>query len=324
MGKGITMNEVIDRVPGSPGRVMITPEDGSVPYYATVTSADNPIEEGTPINKELFDSIAAEATDGTLFIPETAGTNTYTAALEGFAEYKSGKVFIVKFTNANTGASTFNLNGLGAKPIVRGAGQALIASEIQANSMHILTDGGTYFHLTSVGTLVPNANYATSAGTASTAGTASSANYAASAGSATAATYAGYWTNPINLSLTGAVTGTASIRGNTAVSLYTTLAGGGATGGLKSIQRISGMYNAGGFYTIRIPITRLTNINRAIAIIYIDASIPNPVGGITATYLHPQYVSINATELSVNIGAGIYTYSSPSGVSANGWVLEFN
>lgn len=40
-----------DRVPKYPGRVLITPEDGSAAFYATVARADEPVEVGTPINK---------------------------------------------------------------------------------------------------------------------------------------------------------------------------------------------------------------------------------------------------------------------------------
>ena len=40
-----------DRVPVNPGRVLITPEDGSPAYYATMTRADNPTQEGTRLNK---------------------------------------------------------------------------------------------------------------------------------------------------------------------------------------------------------------------------------------------------------------------------------
>ena len=47
-----------DRVPQQPGRVKITPEQGTT-YYATVERADNPIVIGTPLNaKNLNDMIA--------------------------------------------------------------------------------------------------------------------------------------------------------------------------------------------------------------------------------------------------------------------------
>ena len=50
-----------NRVPANPGRVLITPEDGSAAFYATVTRADNPTEAGDPLNKEtlLKDATAA-------------------------------------------------------------------------------------------------------------------------------------------------------------------------------------------------------------------------------------------------------------------------
>ena len=51
------MIEVKDRIPKKPNRILITPENGSAPFYATWKRADEPIEEGTPINKVLFDSI---------------------------------------------------------------------------------------------------------------------------------------------------------------------------------------------------------------------------------------------------------------------------
>lgn len=50
-----------DRVPTNPGRVLITPENGAAAYYATMTRADNPTQEGTPLNKAtlLKDATAA-------------------------------------------------------------------------------------------------------------------------------------------------------------------------------------------------------------------------------------------------------------------------
>lgn len=51
------MIEVKDRIPTKPNRILITPENGEKPFYATWQRADEPIEEGTPVNKVLFDSI---------------------------------------------------------------------------------------------------------------------------------------------------------------------------------------------------------------------------------------------------------------------------
>lgn len=40
----------VDRVPTRPGRIKITPEDGSNPWYGVMERADEPSVEGTPIN----------------------------------------------------------------------------------------------------------------------------------------------------------------------------------------------------------------------------------------------------------------------------------
>ena len=48
-----------DRIARNPGRVLVTPENGGAAYYATITRADNPEQEGTPINKSTL------LTDGT-------------------------------------------------------------------------------------------------------------------------------------------------------------------------------------------------------------------------------------------------------------------
>ena len=49
-----------DRTPQYPGRVQVTPENGA-PYFATLELADEPLVEGTPLNKEnlLQDATAA-------------------------------------------------------------------------------------------------------------------------------------------------------------------------------------------------------------------------------------------------------------------------
>ena len=61
-----------DRVPVNPGRVLITPENGGAAYYATMTRADNPTQEGTPLNKNtlLKDTTAALFGLGTSAVPD--------------------------------------------------------------------------------------------------------------------------------------------------------------------------------------------------------------------------------------------------------------
>lgn len=64
---------MIDRVSTNPGRVLITPESGE-PYYATLTRADNPTVEGTPLNKStlLTDATAALFGFGGDAVPDDA------------------------------------------------------------------------------------------------------------------------------------------------------------------------------------------------------------------------------------------------------------
>ena len=50
--------EFKDRIPQKPGRVKITPENGTA-YYATMERADEPIEPGTPLNAGSFNQIIA-------------------------------------------------------------------------------------------------------------------------------------------------------------------------------------------------------------------------------------------------------------------------
>jgi hypothetical protein len=48
--------EFKDRVPTYPNRKKITYEDGKV-EYVTIENADEPVEQGTPLNKATFDTI---------------------------------------------------------------------------------------------------------------------------------------------------------------------------------------------------------------------------------------------------------------------------
>lgn len=47
-----------DRVPQKPGRVKITPENGT-PFYAIMERADEPIEAGTPLRAGNFNEMIA-------------------------------------------------------------------------------------------------------------------------------------------------------------------------------------------------------------------------------------------------------------------------
>ncbi|MFZ2905321.1 MAG: right-handed parallel beta-helix repeat-containing protein [Cyclobacteriaceae bacterium] len=82
------------------------------------------------------------------FHVSTSGTDTYTATLSpAITAYANGQRVYLKFTNANTGAATINLNGLGAKTIKKSGGTDLAAGDIQANQILCLIYDGTNFQV---------------------------------------------------------------------------------------------------------------------------------------------------------------------------------
>jgi hypothetical protein len=73
-----------------------------------------------------------------------SGTNTYTATPSpALASYVTGQRYLVTFTNGNTGASTLNLNSLGARSIVTGGSTALSSGDIPAGQTLLLMYDGT-------------------------------------------------------------------------------------------------------------------------------------------------------------------------------------
>lgn len=76
-----------------------------------------------------------------------SGTNAYTATIAGITALAEGFSIKIKFTNANTGASTLNINSLGAKSILKGNGSALSSRNIKAEQICNLVYNGSNFQL---------------------------------------------------------------------------------------------------------------------------------------------------------------------------------
>jgi hypothetical protein len=74
------------------------------------------------------------------------GTDTY-AVTGGITAYSTGFTIFVKFTNANTGAATLNVNSLGAKAIKKSGTTALAAGDIAADQILALQYDGTNFQV---------------------------------------------------------------------------------------------------------------------------------------------------------------------------------
>lgn len=76
-----------------------------------------------------------------------SGTNTYTTTISGITSLTEGLSIKIKFTNANTGASTLNINGLGAKSILKSNGNPLSSGNIKAGQICHLVYTGSVFQL---------------------------------------------------------------------------------------------------------------------------------------------------------------------------------
>jgi hypothetical protein len=85
-----------------------------------------------------------------------SGTNTITATVSpSLTAYSAGQMFGFVAANTNTGATTINISGLGAKSIVTPLG-ALNANDIQSGYFYIIYYDGTNFQLLGISTLLTN------------------------------------------------------------------------------------------------------------------------------------------------------------------------
>jgi hypothetical protein len=86
-----------------------------------------------------------------IYAVDSSNTNTYAITLSPVpASLTAGMQFNVKFVHANTGASTLNVNGLGAVTITTVNGSALSSGVIVANGVYPLIYNGTNFILLNV------------------------------------------------------------------------------------------------------------------------------------------------------------------------------
>lgn len=94
-----------DRVPVNPGRVLITPESGN-PYYATLTRADNPTQEGDSLNKNtlLKDATAAAFGLGPEAVPDDVFNKIKTLINKNATDIASGvKIATGSYVGTGTG-----------------------------------------------------------------------------------------------------------------------------------------------------------------------------------------------------------------------------
>lgn len=75
------------------------------------------------------------------------GNDSYAVSIPGISSLVEGMSVKVKFTSANTGACTLNINGLGAIPIKKSNGNDLSAGNIKAGQILHLVYTGSVFQL---------------------------------------------------------------------------------------------------------------------------------------------------------------------------------
>lgn len=106
------------------------------------------------------------------YATSTTGNDTYVVTLSPVpTSYTAGMTIRFKPDTANTGAATLNVNGLGAKSILRNDASALVDGDIAANAVIQVVYDGTQFLLQSPYSALPKYTSGTSSKNASDAST---------------------------------------------------------------------------------------------------------------------------------------------------------
>jgi len=94
---------------------------------------------------------AADVQDSQLtYVADTGAADAYAITLApAITAYAAGQQFTFKAVNANTGASTLNVNSLGAKNILKNNDVALASGDIEASQIVTVVYDGTSFQMTS-------------------------------------------------------------------------------------------------------------------------------------------------------------------------------
>ena len=257
-------------------------------------------------------STYGQSVDGALKTLTASGTDTYAVTEPLPATYSPKERFLVRFTNANTGAATLNRSTLGAKSIVKADGSALVAGDIEAGGTYLLSYNGTNFQMVGDGgggggsMVYPGAGIPLSTGSAwGTSITDNSANWNTAFGWGNHAS-AGYLTSLTN--------GNGTTANGTAVDL-----GGDLTGDVTINGASTYSVNLGGLFSA----SPLVNFNvYSASDVYFsgdggssDFAISAAGAQLTSTFANA--LRYNGTELNLLLGI-------TDGVSAEGFQIDNN
>jgi len=96
---------------------------------------------------------ASGGSGGGLKSGTAAGTDTYTVTITGVTSYTAGDAYVIKFTNGNTGASTLNINSIGAVALKKIVSTALASGDITSGQEFLIVYDGTNFQVIPAGYL---------------------------------------------------------------------------------------------------------------------------------------------------------------------------
>jgi expansin (peptidoglycan-binding protein) len=116
------------------------------------TNSTSTTQAATPNSvKTVNDSLTTHTADylhHTGYAVATGSANSYIATLSpALSAYAEGVSFRLKINASNTGASTVDVNGLGAKAIKNGKGNDVAAGNLKAGVIYTLAYDGTSFIL---------------------------------------------------------------------------------------------------------------------------------------------------------------------------------
>jgi hypothetical protein len=113
---------------------------------------------------------AGQVQDGTFtYLTSVSGTNAITAVgAVGMSAYATGQLFTFVSAGANTGATTLNINSIGAKAITKNGSTALASGDIASGAAVQVFYDGTEFQL--ISSAAGTVSYASTAGSIANSG----------------------------------------------------------------------------------------------------------------------------------------------------------
>ena len=153
---GLATLDASGKVPASQLNVSAPPDattstKGVVQLSNSTTSTSEALAATPKAVKDAKDGLSNQIgilSDSVVPYGTASGTNAKTISItDGFATLKTGLALSFKNTTANTGAVTLDVNGLGAKPVVKSGGTALASGNLKAGGVYTVRYDGTSFIL---------------------------------------------------------------------------------------------------------------------------------------------------------------------------------